>query len=96
MKSKGGKRCKYLGGKVIAFLGILTISSTVSGHNVLHMPPILDDVWIRDVEHGYFETKYPNIDSSIFCITGDRMGYSFILLWNISCCRRSCISGIYN
>ena len=52
-----GKKVTILpGGKVIAFLGILTITLTVTGHNVLHMPPILGMMFGLGLlgTYGYF------------------------------------------
>ena len=52
-----GKKVQILpGGKVIAFLGILTITLTVTGHNVLHMPPILGMMFGLGMlgTYGYF------------------------------------------
>ena len=70
-----GKKVTILpGGKVIAFLGILTITLTVTGHNVLHMPPILGMMFGLGMlgTYGYFlKTKYPEKNKfDIFVITG--------------------------
>ncbi|MEE2694870.1 MAG: sodium:proton antiporter NhaD [Pseudomonadota bacterium] len=70
-----GKKVTILpGGKVIAFLGILTITLTVTGHNVLHMPPILGMMFGLGMlgTYGYFlKTKHPEKNKfDIFVITG--------------------------
>ncbi len=70
-----GKKVQILpGGKVIAFLGILTITLTVTGHNVLHMPPILGMMFGLGMlgTYGYFlKTKSPEKNKfDIFVITG--------------------------
>ena len=70
-----GKKVTILpGGKVIAFLGILTITLTVTGHNVLHMPPILGMMFGLGMlgTYGYFlKTRYPEKNKfDIFAITG--------------------------
>jgi len=70
-----GKKVTILpGGNVIAFLGILTITLTVTGHNVLHMPPVLGMMFGLGMlgTYGYFlKTKYPNKNKfDIFVITG--------------------------
>ena len=70
-----GKKVQILpGGKVIAFLGILTISLTVTGHNVLHMPPILGMMFGLGMlgTYGYFlKTRHPGKNKfDIFVITG--------------------------
>ena len=70
-----GKKVTILpGGKVIAFLGILTITLTVTGHNVLHMPPVLGMMFGLGLlgTYGYLlKTKYPGKDKfDIFVITG--------------------------
>ena len=70
-----GKKVTILpGGKVIAFLGILTITLTVTGHNVLHMPPILGMMFGLGMlgTYGYFlKTRYPDKNKfDIFVITG--------------------------
>ena len=70
-----GKKVTILpGGKVIAFLGILTITLTVTGHNVLHMPPILGMMFGLGMlgTYGYFlKTRYPEKNKfDIFVITG--------------------------
>ena len=70
-----GKKVQILpGGKVIAFLGILTISLTVTGHNVLHMPPILGMMFGLGMlgTYGYFlKTRFPDKNKfDIFVITG--------------------------
>ncbi len=70
-----GKKVTILpGGKVIAFLGILTITLTVTGHNVLHMPPVLGMMFGLGMlgTYGYFlKTKYPEKNKfDIFVITG--------------------------
>ena len=70
-----GKKVTILpGGKVIAFLGILTITLTVTGHNVLHMPPVLGMMFGLGLlgTYGYLlKTKYPGKDKfDIFAITG--------------------------
>jgi Na+/H+ antiporter NhaD/arsenite permease-like protein len=70
-----GKKVTILpGGKVIAFLGILTITLTVTGHNVLHMPPILGMMFGLGMlgTYGYF-LKVQSPDKNrfdIFVITG--------------------------
>ena len=62
------------GGNVIAFLGILTITLTVTGHNVLHMPPILGMMFGLGMlgTYGYFlKVKSPGKNKfDIFVITG--------------------------
>ncbi len=70
-----GKKVTILpGGKMIAFLGILTITLTVTGHNVLHMPPILGMMFGLGMlgTYGYFlKTKNPEKNKfDIFVITG--------------------------
>tara|TARA_B100001027_G_scaffold215011_1_gene188149 strand:- start:491 stop:1516 length:1026 start_codon:yes stop_codon:yes gene_type:complete len=70
-----GKKVEILpGGKVIAFLGILTITLTVTGHNVLHMPPILGMMFGLGMlgTYGYFlKTRSSNKNKfDIFVITG--------------------------
>ena len=70
-----GKKVTILpGGNVIAFLGILTITLTVTGHNVLHMPPVLGMMFGLGMlgTYGYFlKTKYPEKNKfDIFVITG--------------------------
>ena len=70
-----GKKVTILpGGKMIAFLGILTITLTVTGHNVLHMPPILGMMFGLGMlgTYGYFlKTKNPDRNKfDIFVITG--------------------------
>ena len=70
-----GKKVTILpGGKVIAFLGILTITLTVTGHNVLHMPPILGMMFGLGMlgTYGYFlKTRFPDKNKfDIFVITG--------------------------
>ena len=70
-----GKKVTILpGGKVIALLGILTITLTVTGHNVLHMPPILGMMFGLGMlgTYGYFlKTKFPGQNKfDIFVITG--------------------------
>ena len=70
-----GKKVQILpGGHVIAFLGILTITLTVTGHNVLHMPPILGMMFGLGMlgTYGYF-LKINSPDKNkfdIFVITG--------------------------
>jgi len=62
------------GGNVIAFLGILTITLTVTGHNLLHMPPVLGMMFGLGMlgTYGYFlKTKFPDKNKfDIFVITG--------------------------
>ena len=70
-----GKKVQILpGGNVIAFLGILTITLTVTGHNVLHMPPVLGMMFGLGMlgTYGYFlKTKFPDKNKfDIFVITG--------------------------
>ena len=70
-----GKKVTILpGGNTIAFLGILTITLTVTGHNVLHMPPVLGMMFGLGMlgTYGYFlKTKYPQKNKfDIFVITG--------------------------
>ena len=70
-----GKKVTILpGGNVIAFLGILTITLTVTAHNVLHMPPVLGMMFGLGMlgTYGYFlKTKYPEKNKfDIFVITG--------------------------
>ena len=70
-----GKKVSILpGGKVIAFLGILTITLTVTAHNVLHMPPVLGMMFGMGMlgTYGYFlKTKSPDKNKfDIFVITG--------------------------
>lgn len=70
-----GKKVTILpGGKVIALLGILTITLTVTAHNVLHMPPILGMMFGLGMlgTYGYFlKTKFPGKNKfDIFVITG--------------------------
>ena len=73
--SGDGKKVTILpGGKVIALLGILTITLTVTAHNVLHMPPILGMMFGLGMlgTYGYFlKTKFPGKNKfDIFVITG--------------------------
>ena len=52
-----GKKVQILpGGKVIAILGILTISITVAGHQALHMPPVFGMMFGLGMlgTYGYF------------------------------------------
>ena len=78
------------GGNVIAFLGILTITLTVTGHNVLHMPPVLGMMFGLGMlgTYGYFlKTRFPDKNKfDIFVITGRAEWDTllFIFLWNIS------------
>ncbi len=70
-----GKKVTILpGGNVIAFLGILTITLTVTAHNVLHMPPVLGMMFGLGMlgTYGYFlKTKFPEKNKfDIFVITG--------------------------
>ena len=73
-KGDGKKVVILPGGNVIAFLGILTITLTVTGHNVLHMPPVLGMMFGLGMlgTYGYFlKTRYPDKNKfDIFVITG--------------------------
>ena len=70
-----GKKVQILpGGKVIAILGILTISITVTGHQLLHMPPVFGMMFGLGLlgTYGYFlkikSTEKNKFD--IFQLTG--------------------------
>jgi Na+/H+ antiporter NhaD/arsenite permease-like protein len=70
-----GKKVQILpGGKVIAILGILTISITVIGHQLLHMPPVFGMMFGLGLlgTYGYFlkikSTEKNKFD--IFQLTG--------------------------
>ena len=70
-----GKKVQILpGGKVIAFLGILTITLTVTGSQCSsYAANPWHDVWIRDVRNIwiFFKTKNPDKNKfDIFVITG--------------------------
>ena len=70
-----GKKVEILpGGQVIAALGIFTIIFTVSGHQILHMPPVFGMMFGLGAlgTYGYFlKTKYPkNNKFDIFVQTG--------------------------
>ena len=73
-KGDGKKVVILPGGNVIVFLGILTITLTVTGHNVLHMPPVLGMMFGLGMlgTYGYFlKTRYPDKNKfDIFVITG--------------------------
>jgi Na+/H+ antiporter NhaD/arsenite permease-like protein len=70
-----GKKIQILpGGKVIAILGILTISITVIGHQILHMPPVFGMMFGLGMlgTYGYF-LKIKSTEKSkfdIFQLTG--------------------------
>ena len=70
-----GKKVQVLpGGNVIAILGILTITITVTGHQVLHMPPVFGMMFGLGIlgTYGYF-LKIRSTDKNkfdIFQLTG--------------------------
>ena len=86
-----GKKVEILpGGRVIAFLGILTISVTVTGHQVLHMPPVFGMMFGLGLlgTYGYFlKTKYPNKNKfDIFQLTGKAEWDTLLFFYGILVC----------
>ena len=86
-----GKKVEILpGGRVIAFLGILTISVTVTGHQVLHMPPVFGMMFGLGLlgTYGYFlKTKYPNKNKfDIFELTGKAEWDTLLFFYGILVC----------
>ena len=86
-----GKKVTILpGGKVIAALGILTISVTVAGHQVLHMPPVFGMMFGLGLlgTYGYFlKTKYPEKGKfDIFVQTGRAEWDTLLFFYGILVC----------
>ena len=86
-----GKKVEILpGGRVIAFLGILTISVTVTGHQVLHMPPVFGMMFGLGLlgTYGYFlKTKYPDKNKfDIFELTGKAEWDTLLFFYGILVC----------
>ena len=86
-----GKKVEILpGGRVIAFLGILTISVTVTGHQVLHMPPVFGMMFGLGLlgTYGYFlKTKYPSKNKfDIFQLTGKAEWDTLLFFYGILVC----------
>tara|TARA_X000000950_G_C13860580_1_gene638553 strand:- start:421 stop:1827 length:1407 start_codon:yes stop_codon:yes gene_type:complete len=86
-----GKKVDILpGGKVIALLGILTISITVAGHQVLHMPPVFGMMFGLGMlgTYGYFlKTKYPSKNKfDIFALTGKAEWDTLLFFYGILVC----------
>lgn len=86
-----GKKVTILpGGKVIALLGILTITITVTGHQVLHMPPVFGMMFGLGMlgTYGYFlKTKYPSKNKfDIFDLTGKAEWDTLLFFYGILVC----------
>ena len=91
MKSqRNGKVIFEPGGNVIAFLGILTITITVSGHQVLHMPPVFGMMFGLGMlgTYGYFlKTRYPGKNKfDIFELTGKAEWDTLLFFYGILVC----------
>ena len=89
-KGDGKKVVILPGGNVIAFLGILTITLTVTGHNVLHMPPVLGMMFGLGMlgTYGYFlKTKFPDKNKfDIFELTGKAEWDTLLFFYGILVC----------
>ncbi len=86
-----GKKVTILpGGKVIALLGILTISITVSGHQILHMPPIFGMMFGLGLlgTYGYFLKKDSREKNKfdIFILTGRAEWDTLLFFYGILVC----------
>ena len=86
-----GKKVTILpGGKVIAALGILTISVTVTGHQVLHMPPVFGMMFGLGLlgTYGYFlKTRHPEKSKfDIFVQTGRAEWDTLLFFYGILVC----------
>ena len=86
-----GKVVKILpGGKIIALLGIFTIMFTVTGHQVLHMPPVYGMMFGLGAlgTFGYFlKTKYPEKSRfDIFVQTGRAEWDTLLFFYGILVC----------
>ena len=86
-----GKKVEILpGGKVIALLGILTISITVTGHQVLHMPPVFGMMFGLGMlgTYGYFlKTKSTGKNKfDIFHLTGKAEWDTLLFFYGILVC----------
>lgn len=86
-----GKKVTILpGGKIIALLGILTITITVTGHQVLHMPPVFGMMFGLGMlgTYGYFlKTKYPSKNKfDIFDLTGKAEWDTLLFFYGILVC----------
>ena len=75
---------------MIAVLGILTISITVAGHQVLHMPPVFGMMFGLGMlgTYGYFlKTRYPGKNKfDIFELTGKAEWDTLLFFYGILVC----------
>lgn len=89
-KGDGKKVIVQPGGNVIAILGILTISITVAGHQVLHMPPVFGMMFGLGMlgTYGYFlKTRYPGKNKfDIFELTGKAEWDTLLFFYGILVC----------
>ena len=86
-----GKKVEVLpGGKVIAVLGILTIAITVTGHQVLHMPPVFGMMFGLGMlgTYGYFLKKKSAEKNKfdIFVLTGKAEWDTLLFFYGILVC----------
>ncbi len=86
-----GKKVEILpGGKVIAVLGILTIAITVTGHQVLHMPPVFGMMFGLGMlgTYGYFLKKKSAEKNKfdIFVLTGKAEWDTLLFFYGILVC----------
>ena len=89
-KGDGKKVKTEPGGSVIALLGILTISITVAGHQVLHMPPVFGMMFGLGMlgTYGYFlKTRHPGKNKfDIFELTGKAEWDTLLFFYGILVC----------